>query len=177
MYLNKSKGRENLKIDVVHTNTPRKPQTTVDKDGDRRLNWDWFTQYFDKGDYDGVGFHFTDYYKDKWNLSVRGSKNSLNKDYPQFFFACGKEEAPTGYPDSISNFVRLLIHEISHFDEDLDNELGDGLPQKSVHIWDYELKAIHFYPQFVDYRGYNIKKKVNKLVSDVINFVSKVLSS
>lgn len=173
-YLRQSKGREDLDIIVEYVRAPRNAQTIRDKDGDVRLNWDWLTHTFDKGDYDGVGFHFTDYYKRKWGLSVRGSKNSLNKSYPQFFFSCDKEIAP-GYTENISNFVRLLIHEISHFDEDLDDNNGNALTQESVHVWDYEFKSIHHYPRFVDYRGYLLKRKVNRVINEVIDFVKRAL--
>ena len=171
-YLRKTKGREDLDIVVEYVKPPRYPQVIKDKAGNVRLNWDWFDQTFDKGEYDGIGFHFTPYYKRKWGLTKSGNKNPKNKDTPQFYFACEKEMAE-GY--DFSNFVRLLIHEISHFDEDLDDNNGNRLQQESVHIVDYKLKQIHLYPQLVDYRGYLLKRKVNALVNKVIDFVRNAI--
>lgn len=173
-YLSQTKGRD-VEIDVVHVRAPRNPQLIKDSDGDTRFSWDWFSHYFEKDYDDGVGFHFTPYYKKKWGISERinGSKNTVNKDYPEFWMCCEKEEAD-GY-NLLSNFQRLLIHEISHFDEDLDDKVGNKLTQESVHRWDYELKSIHHYPRFVDYRGYLLKQKVNRVVNQVIDFVRNAL--
>lgn len=172
-YLSQTKGRGKVEIDVVSIRAPRDVQTLTDREGDTRIMWDWFQQQFPKKEYDGVGFHFTPYYKRKWGLTKNGSKHSQNKDYPEFWICCEKEEAK-GYT-LLSNFVRLVIHEVSHFDEDLDDGIGNKLTQESVHRWDYEFKAIHHYPKFVDYRGYIIRRKVNKAINDVINFVRKAL--
>lgn len=165
LYLSKN-GRK-VEIEVRHVRPPRNPQMIIDSDGDRRFSWDWFTQYF-PNEHDGVGFHFTSYYKRKWGISPRinGSKNTMNKDYPEFWMCCEKEEA-YGY-DLISNFVRLLIHEVSHFDEDLDNDYGNTLTQESVHRWDYELKSIHHYPKFVNYRAYRFRQKIAALTVKVV---------
>lgn len=164
-YLSKN-GRE-VEIEVRHIYPPRNPQTITDQDGDTRFSWDWFTQHFPNV-YDGVGFHFTPYYKSKWGISrrINGAKNSINKDYPEFWMCCEKEDAK-GY-DLISEFVRLLVHEISHFDEDLDDEYGNTLTQQSVHRWDYEFKSIHHYPRFVDYRAYRFRKKIAALTVKVV---------
>lgn len=175
LWLSQSKGRD-VQIDVVYKKLPKKIVIFKDKDNDVRLSWDWFNETFDLKDYDGVGFHFAKSYKKKWKLTVSGSKNSFNKSYPQFFFSCDKEKAP-GYPDSISNFVRLLIHEISHFDEDLDNDSGNVLTQDSVHTWDYKFKAIHHYPRFVDYRGYIIKRRAKKLLEKTIQYAKTIIKA
>lgn len=175
VYLNLTKGRENVQFDIVKVSPPKYPQLIVDEDGDIRFSWDWFRTQFPVGEYDGVGFHFTPYYKRKWGLSkrVNGTKHTQNKDYPEFWICCEKEPAE-GY-DFISNFVRLLVHEISHFDEDLDDKTGNHLTQESVHRWDYEFKSIHYYPRLIDYRGYMLKRRVNQVVNQVIDFVRNAL--
>jgi hypothetical protein len=171
-YLNKTEGRD-LKIKMVHVKPPRGIQTIVDSDGDIRFSWDWFTAHF-PNEKDGVGFHFTPYYKKKWRLAKRinGTKNTRNKDYPEFWMCTGKEDVE-GY--EFSNFVRILIHEISHFDEDLDDRNGNRLVQESVHIMDYKMKKIHLYPLLVDYRGYLLKRKINKLTNQVVDFIRNSL--
>ena len=167
-WLNQTKGRE-VEIDVVHVSPPRNPQLIVDSEGDTRFTWDWFQAKFPVEEYDGVGFHFTPYYKKKWGLSKNGSKHTQNKDYPEFWFCSGREDAK-GY-DDLSNFVRLFVHEVSHFDEDVDDGNGNRLVQETVHVVDYEMKKIQYYPLLVDYRGYLLKRKVNKLINRIIDFV------
>lgn len=172
-YLSQTPGRE-VKIDVIKVSPPRTPQTIVDQDGDTRFSWDWFTATFPKGNYDGVGFHFTPYYKRKWGLShrINGTKHSQNKDYPEFWMCCEKEDA-NGY-EFLSNFERLFIHEVSHFDEDIDDKIGNVLTQESVHWWDYEYKSIQHYPRLVDYNSYNFRKKIAELITKVLLLIQKV---
>lgn len=173
--LSESKGRNNVQIDVLHIAPFRNPPLIVDNDGDSRFAWDWLATRLYKGGYNGVGFHFTPYYRRKWDISdhINGSRNALNQVYPQFWLCCGKEEAD-GYTH-LTEFERLLLHEIAHFDEDLDDANGNLLSQESVHIFDYQKKAIHLYPRFVDYRGYNLKQSIDRLVSNVIKLAYAII--
>lgn len=161
-----------MEIEMISIDRPKSVQTIVDSDGDTRLTWDWLRVRFPLPEgYDGVGFHFTSYYKDKWGIrGLKGSKNSFNKEYPEFWFSSDKGDMAEGYED-LSDFARILLHELSHFFEDLDDEFGNKLMQESVHLVDYELKQIHLYPLLIDYRGWELKRKVAHLVTKVLNLV------
>jgi hypothetical protein len=165
-----------FEIDIVYRNIPKEAVTLVDSDGDTRPSWDWFTNTFPlPEDYDGVGVHLASFHYRRWDINgIRGSKNTINKDYPEFWFYAKRGEQAPGYED-LSQFARLLLHELSHFFEDLDDLYGDKLAQQSVHIADYNLKAIHMYPLLIDYRGYILKLQVSKIINRVINFARKIL--
>ena len=174
--ISKTKGRGVVTIDIVQK-IPRAVPVEPDTDGDIRFTFDWFRQQFPKGDYDGVIFHFTPYYRYKWGmtLSVNGVRNKYNRDYPEFWVCDDLKEKADGYPDHITNFIRKLFHEQAHFDEDLDDNLANILTQTSVHDMDYRLKKIHLYHYLVDYRGQNYKEQVNKVVNAVIKLVKKFI--
>lgn len=172
-FISKAKGLGSLSVEVRHIKAPENPKTYIASDGNKKLDWEWFHKRFPPED--GVFFHFTSFYKKKWGLTVSGSKNTFNKDYPEAWFCTDKSQAK-GYL-FISDFVRLFVHEWAHFAEDLDNTIGDTLPQESVHRWDYTLKSIHLYPELVDMRGYLLKRKVNKLMSQVISLAQKVINN
>lgn len=156
-------------IQLRRIRAPKDPVFIVDGDGDRRFAWDWFNTQFTG---EAVGFHFTPYYQKLWNLKINGSRDPDKKENPVFWFRADKSTAK-GY--DISEFERLLYHEIGHFFEELDDAFGNKLTQDSVHITDYDLKQIHLYHHLVDFRGFNFKKKVAKVIGQVINLVTKAL--
>jgi hypothetical protein len=147
----------------------------IDKDGDRRFSWDWLMQQFPKGDYDRVGFHFTNHYRKLWDVrsgrpgyKLNGSAFPIGDD--GYFWFCCERELAKGYEHvPLTEFERLFIHEDMHMDENLDDGTGNKLAQESVHIADYQLKAIHRYHEMVDYRGYHLKKKVNRIINRLID--------
>jgi hypothetical protein len=161
-----------FEIDVVYTSMPKDGVTFVDSDGDRRPSWDWLNQTFPLPEgYDGVGVHLGSYLYRRWQIKgILGSRHSQNKDYPFFWFMAKQKEAAEGY-DNLSQFSRLLIHELSHFFEDLDDQFGNKLQQNSVHLADYDLKRIQDYPLLIDYRGWVLKRKVWHIINRVINLV------
>lgn len=173
--ISKTKGRGIVTVDIVQKIPRGIVPVEPDTDGDVRFTFDWFRQQFPKGDYDGVIFHFTPYYKRKWGMTywVNGVRNKDNRDYPEFWVCCDLDEMADGY--DISKFLRLLFHEQAHFDEDLDDNLANILTQTSVHDMDYRLKKIHLYHYLVDYRGQNYKEQVNKVVNAVIKLVKKFI--
>ena len=172
--ISKTKGRGVVTVDIVQK-IPRAVPVEPDIDGDVRFTFDWFRQQFPKGDYDGVIFHFTPYYKRKWGMTywVNGVRNKDNRDYPEFWVCCDLDEMADGY--DISKLLRLLFHEQAHFDEDLDDDLANILTQTSVHNVDYRLKKIHQYHYLVDYRGQIYQEQVNKVVNAVIKLVKKFI--
>lgn len=165
-------GRGKVTIDVVRR-VPEDPVTIKDSDGDRRFAWDWFETYFDNEEYDGIFFHFTPYYKRRWLISrrINGAKHTHRKDKPFFWVACDKEEAD-GYP-LMSEFERLMYHEMGHFDEDL----MDKLDQDSVHKVDYKLKQIHYYHLLIDYSGLNAKRSMWDLMKRAIAYTQEFIKS
>lgn len=158
---------------VKRIKAPMNPITLVDSEKDTRFAWDWFTKQFPL-ETDGVAFHFTSYYKKKWRLTKNGSKNTLNKTYPEFWLCANKGEMAKGY-ENLSEFARLLFHEMGHFFEDLDDAFGDKLVQESVHVTDYQLKKIHLYHTLIDFRGFELKQKVSRLVRTIMQYVQKAL--
>ena len=187
--LSNTRGRGKTTITVVHHRAPRSPYVVEDRMGAYRLSWEWFFLNYPREDYDGVFLHFTPYYRKKWGIKgdsyikngvkkhkqINGSRNARNHEYPEFWLCTYKEDAD-GY-ENLSNFERLLYHELGHFDEDLDDLSGNLLPQDSVHNWDYNLKQIHNYHILVDYRGYIVKQKFKSLIKSVIDYVTTTLAT
>lgn len=183
--ISKTKGRGGVTVEVAYI-VPRNPQTIVDDKSARRLSWEWFRQYFNKGDYDGVIFHGSRYYQRKWGIrgdydpntgqfkALNGSKNPNNKEYPEFYFFCDMDEMAKGYAD-LPEFLRMMYHEHGHFDEDLDDLVGNRLTQDSVHTVDYTLKQIQYYHLLIDYRGQAIKEKANAILNAVIRFAKRFI--
>jgi hypothetical protein len=169
--ISKTKGRGEVKIEVVHK-IPKKIATRIDPKGQIKPVWG----FFPKDSYNGVIFHFTPYYRQKWRLAeaVNGTRNEDNLEYPEFFVCADTHVMAEGYED-LPEFLRLLFHEHAHFDEDLDDQLGNVLTQNSVHDMDYKLKQIHKYHYLVDYRGQALKEAVNKVMNDVIKLAKKFI--
>lgn len=168
-----TKGRGDVEI-VVERIRPKQPKIITDKDGDRTIDWDWFTDTYSKKEYDGVILHFTPYYRKKWGIkqSINGYRNEKQREWPQFWICCDSDQIAKGYKN-LGEFERLMFHEHGHFDEDQDDAVGNVLTQDSVHKVDYELKEIHMYHLLVDYRGKAIKEAVNKVVTNVIKWAKK----
>ncbi len=170
----KTKGRGEVEI-VVTRVKPVKPKVVVDADGDRTIDWAWFSQQY-PNTHDGVMYHFTPHYRKRWGIteSINGSRNSANRDFPQFWVCCDADAMAKGYAD-LGEFERLMYHEHAHFDEDQDDTVGNVLTQDSVHIVDYRLKQIQTYHLLVDYRGKALKEAVNRVVNSVIKFAKKYI--
>lgn len=175
--ISRTKGRGVIKIDVVHK-IPQSVDTIVDADGDTVLYWPWFRKTFDKSYYDGVIFHFTPQYRKLWGTepTINGSRNRENKEYPEYWICCTLTKKARGYQDLLE-FLRLNYHEHAHFDEDLDNHIGDFLTQNTVHDMDYNLKKIHLYHLLIDYRGKAIKELVDKIIIKTINIIKSYVSN
>ena len=156
--LNKTKGRTVESIDV-QTVYPISPLTFKDSDGDTRISWDWFEKHFtEQSDgYSVVIFHFTEYYKKKWNLSkhIGGTYRNDSDCIMEFWLCADNKDNAEGY--DFDQFTRRMFHEWSHGDS-----YFAGLPENSggVHFWDYRLKNIHELPEIVNYTLYNLHKKV-----------------
>ena len=136
-----------LTFTFIDINEPT-PVFKIDKDGDKVLDWDWFTKTFPAR---GACFHFNKKFARKWKIALGGQRNSYSKESPQFWVTADRE-GTEGY--TFSNFRRLLFHESAHFWEDVDNEIGNALIQSSVHNFDYKLKQIHKYHELVNFKAY-----------------------
>lgn len=183
--ISKTKGRGEVKIKVVHKR-PNWCDRALDVDGHVKPTWEWFDNMFPKADYDGVIFHFNTRQRKDWQITptINGSRNPYNLDIPQFWLCDDLKTTPAeGYEKEriydtdiiITNFLRLLFHEHAHFDEDLDNTVGNILTQDSVHDTDYKLHRIHLYHYMVDYRGKDLKEKVTKVVNTVFKLAKKYI--
>jgi len=184
--ISKTKGRGEVKITVVHKKAVT-PKMVLRADGYYMPSWDWFSTNYPKGDFDAVLAHFTTYYRTKWGIKgkkgpIGGSRNSDSKDYPMFWVCDDLETAPAkGYEKEriydtdiiVTDFLRKLFHEHAHYDEDVDDTVGDNLNQYSVHHTDYDLKKIHLYHYMVDYRGKDLKEQVSKVIASVFKLVKK----
>lgn len=173
--ISKTKGRGTVEIDVIPTRI-RTVSTQGDQDGDVKPSWDWFKATFPQGEYDGVVFHFTPYYRRKWQISshLGGARNAQNRVYPEFWVCADINAAAEGY-DNLSDFLRIMFHEQAHFDEDLDDQLGNVLTQTSVHMMDYQMKQIHNYHLLIDYRGQALKAATNRIINNVLKFAKKYI--
>ena len=162
-----SKGRTPVSIDV-QTVRGVWPMTMNDSDGDRRIVWDWFNEYFGDDEYDVVCFHFTDYWKKKWNLSARinGSFNLHNTDQFQFWFAADRGEQAKNY-DFLES-TRLILHEMAHGDS-----IRLGTPNV-IHYFDYKLHSLSAFFETVDYRMYNLKKRLAELLKQLYAKIADV---
>lgn len=171
----KTKGRGEVKI-ILERVKPKPPKIAKDLDGDSVIDWPWFNKIYLKKDYDGVIYHFTPHYRQLWKISehINGSRNALNKEYPEFWICCDGIKMASGY-EGLGEFERLLFHEHAHYDEDQDDAVGNILTQDSVHKTDYELKKIHLYHLLVDYRGKAIKEAVNNVIISVIKLAKKYI--
>lgn len=174
--ISKTKGRGEVKV-VVKTVRVKDVVVGKDNDGDIKPTWEWFTKTFAKGEYDGVIFHFTPYYRKLWGVtgSIGGARNPDNKEYPEFWICADKGILASGYPEWVTDFLRKLFHEHAHYDEDQDDTVGNILTQSTVHDVDYKLKKIHQYHHLVDYRGKALKETVNKLLIQVIKLAKKFI--
>lgn len=186
--ISKTKGRGEVKITVVYQKA-RTPKMIMRLDGYYMPSWEWFNTSLPRLDYDGVIFHFSTYYRSKWGIKgskglIGGSRNLDNKQFPQFWVCDDLVDAPAqGYEKEriydtdiiVTDFLRKLFHEHAHYDEDVDDSVGDNLNQNSVHDFDYRLKKIHLYHHLVDYRGKAYKDKVNDVVNKVIKLVKKFI--
>jgi hypothetical protein len=174
--ISKTKGRGEVKV-VVKTVRIKDVAVGKDNDGDIKPTWEWFTKTFAKGEYDGVIFHFTPYYRKLWGItgSIGGARNPDNKEYPEFWICADKGVLASGYPEWVTDFLRKLFHEHAHYDEDQDDTVGNILTQSTVHDMDYKLKKIHQYHHLVDYRGKALKETVNKLLIQVIKLAKKYI--
>lgn len=180
--ISKTKGRGIVTVDVVRK-VLRRPKIEEDTDGDLRFPWEYFTRVFPRGDYDGVIFHFTPYYRRKWDMSqnINGSRNQNNRQYPEFWVCSELDTKAKGYSGLFNGYNglleihRLLFHEQAHYDEDVDDEVGNVLTQDSVHTVDYKLRQIHKYHLLVDYRGREFKHKVNSVINDIMKLAKKFL--
>lgn len=173
--ISKTKGRGEVTITVVRK-LPRAVRLAVDSDGDKILDWSWFKEALPRNDNDGVIFHFTPTYRKKWGIdsAINGARNQYNRDYPEFWVCCNPGTKAHGY-DNLYEFLRLLFHEHGHYDEDVDDLVGDKLTQDTVHNVDYKLKQIHKYHLLVDYRGQSIKQGIMKLTSIVMKMAKKII--
>ena len=174
--ISKTKGRGDAKA-VVKTERIKDVVVGKDNDGDIKPTWEWFTKTFPKGEYDGVIFHFTPYYRKLWGVtgSIGGARNPDNKEYPEFWICADKGALASDYPEWVTDFLRKLFHEHAHYDEDQDDTVGNILTQNTVHDIDYKLKKIHQYHHLVDYRGKALKETVNKLLIQVIKLAKKYI--
>lgn len=170
-----TKGRDKIQI-ILKQVKPKKPLVTLDQDGDKVINWQWFALNYPKGDYDGVIYQFTPYYRKKWGISenINGARDALQRQYPQFWVCCDAKAMAKGYKD-LSEFERLLYHEHAHYDEDVDDMVGDKLTQDSVHTVDYKLKQIDKYHLLVDYRGQAIKQGVMRVTNAIIKLAKQYI--
>jgi len=182
--ISKTEGRGEVKIKVAYKRPFKVGEINYrhTSDGDTVFNWNWFRQQFPKDEYDGVIFHFNDTYKKRWGIDPRGQKHTENKDYPEFWLTCDiDDEFAPGYDEMyvedmpVTQFLRLLFHEHAHFDEDLDNDIGNLLTQTSVHDFDYRQKKIHLYHLLVDYRGQAIRDAVNVFMVKVIKLAKQII--
>lgn len=172
--ISETKGREEVTVQVSRR-VPRTVTLELDADKHWKFKWSWFSQNFPVKDYDGVIFFFSPHWRRKWKITstINGSRNPGNTKYPEFWICCDLPKKAKGYKDLLE-IHRLLFHEHAHYDEDVDDNVGDTLKQDSVHEWDYKKKKIHEYHKQVDYRGQALKQKVNKAVKAVVNKVKKV---
>jgi hypothetical protein len=186
--LSRTKGRGEVKIKVVTNKLPKSPKMVLRSDGYYMPSWEWFKAIMPHDGYDGIIFHFSTYYRSKWgikspkNTVIGGSRNPVSKDYPMFWVCDDlSEESAKGYENEriydtdivVTDFLRKLFHEHAHYDEDVDDMVGDNLNQYSVHHTDYDLKKIHLYHYMVDYRGKDLKEQVAKVIASVFKLVKK----
>lgn len=186
--ISKTKGRGEVKVKVIFKKATL-PKMILRADGYYMPSWEWFNATFPRLDYDGVIFHFSTYYRSKWGIKgkkglIGGSRNPDSKDFPQFWVCDDLEETPAkGYETAkiydtdmiVTDFLRKLFHEHAHYDEDVDDAVGDNLNQDSVHDTDYKLHQIHLYHYMVDYRGKELKEQVAKVVAAVFKLAKKFI--
>lgn len=171
--ISKTKGRGEVTIDIVHFPAPKTVPVMKDSDGDVRFTWDWFNTTFKHDGYDGVIFQFNRAQRRRWRMtaSVNGCRNQGNRDVVQFWVCADIKQKAQNY--DMSQLLRILYHEQSHFDEDVDDAVGNVLTQDSVHKMDYELHQIDKYHLLVDYRGQALKRQVNVIINNIIKLVKK----
>ena len=172
--LMQAKGREDVVFKVKTIGAPEfsSIMTIRDGDGDTRFAWDWFERKFvdplpDK--YNAVCFHFTPYYKKKYRLSERinGTYHN-NGDGVLDFWICSKDVQARGY--TFSETTRLLLHELGHGDARWTGEHND-----KVHHFDYNLKSIHNFHKLIDYKKWNIQKKIVNILTQVVSLYNKLV--
>lgn len=177
--ISKTEGRGEVSITVLH-HVPYKKDVKIitDHDKHRVFDWRWFGSEFKKGHYEGVIFHFTPKYRSLWGItqSINGSRNKSNLEYPEFWLCCKLNAYAEGY-ERLPEFMRLMYHEHAHFDEDLDNSIGNKLTQNTVHDMDYKLKKIHLYHLLVDYRGKGFKETVAKIINRAVFLMKQYVSN
>jgi hypothetical protein len=170
----KTKGRGLVTIVVQHKIPDTAPPLTDHEDG-KLLSWDWFKAQFPRDEFDGVIFHFSRHYYRKWGMKrFNGAKNHFNKEYPEFWLSCDADQKAGGYTD-LKEFERIMYHEHAHYDEEVDDAVGDKLTNDSVHTVDYKMKQIDKYHLLVDYRGKDLKEQVKAVINKVIKLAKKYI--
>ena len=153
-----SRGRGDIEWYIDSLKRPTRPLLMRDNDGDIRIVWDWFDETFGQDGYDVVCYHFTDYWKNKWGISKRinGSFNRYNTEQMQFWVCADRNEDARYY--DFSEFQRIFLHEMGHADA------RRLLIPNVIHYWDYELHDLSGYFKKVDYRMYNLMKRLIELL-------------
>ncbi len=150
----KTAGREDVVFTVVEFQLKGKLPTVKDSDGDVILDWKFLKKLCPALHHNAVGFHFTPKERIKW-----GVKRSLNGSYHRdldnvldFWVCADPGKKAKHYP--YSEFLRLVLHELSHGDVHWTSSDRD-----LVHDWDYSKRRIHDLPATINY------EPRNKLVS------------
>lgn len=170
-----TKGRKPVTVTIIRKSYPRTAKTMKDSDGDVVLDWQWLRERFPRGTYHGVIVHLSPAHRKQYRLpsKINGVRNRNNLLYPEFYVIADPAIQAKHYP--FSDLLRLLYHEQAHYDEDIDNSVGNKLDQDSVHKYDYEKHLIHEYHTMVDYSGQALKDRVHWVVNAVVQLAKKVL--
>lgn len=166
-YLTQTKGIDDVAFDVEVISPPTNIMTIGYYKNNKyyvRPVWDWFREKFHTDDtYDAIGWHFTPYYRKKWDLteSVNGMYYRNADDNTLDFWLCTYSGKAARY--DFSEVCRLVLHELgghgySHWTGAEDN----------THFFDYELNAIQRYPSTLSFHDWNIYKKIVTILKDFL---------
>ncbi|TFH72384.1 M23 family metallopeptidase [Gammaproteobacteria bacterium LSUCC0112] len=157
----KTKGREDVVFTVVEFQLKGKLPTVKDTDGDVVLDWKFLKKLCPAVNHNAVGFHFTTKERTKW-----GVKKTLNGAYHRdvdsvldFWVCADPGKKAKHYP--YSDFLRILIHEITHGDVH-----WTGADRNLVHEWDYEKRRIHDLPATLSYEKWNFLTAIVKQLTE-----------
>lgn len=139
----------------------------TDKDGDKKPNWNWFTENVTKkvSGYNVVCLHLSRDFCRKSGITVNGTYKRDTDSIFEFWISANKSQRAKKY--SMSEFSRVFLHELGHgFERYL---FGNDI--EMVHDYDYNhSKLIDLFPlfDFAKYESLLAKKNMlEKLIESL----------
>lgn len=167
-----AKGVTIDRFQIVHWSPTEKIKKRKDKDGDIVIDWEWFAETFTKKSkgYNTVIFHTTSYWRKKWGLStyINGVYRVDRDEYTEIYICA----------DTLSEFLRLMLHELGH---PLERLVNGGEPVRTfgcnkwynyhVHKADYCDDDLESFYKSLDLTRYSLISQLYRAMVSLFNLL------